>query len=138
MPSVNLNSQDSGIDLSFSPLEPPPINIYKTDEELDRELLAAENWIDKHPIFESTTTAIKNIKILRANTKLGAARLRVEMSSMYTIWTGRLYKQKIEDEQTYGLRGNGFKVTYKNNNTKNNPKNNKLVSPPSFSPTCLL
>jgi hypothetical protein len=98
-------------------LEPPPINIYKTDEELDLELRKAQDYIDAHPSYDSTY-AKKNIKVLKANNEMGVLRLRIETSPMYTIWTGRLYKQKRENEQTYGFRGNGFKVTYKNNDAK--------------------
>ena len=98
-------------------MDPPVINIYKTGRDLDHELLLARNWIDAHPLIDCTTPR-KNLEILEANNKLGAARLRIQMSTMYTIWTGRLYKQKSKHEQTYGFRGNGFAVTYNNSNAK--------------------
>ena len=113
-------------------LDPPVINIYKIGRDLDCELLLAKNYIDAHP-YSDFTNAIKNIKILKDNNNLGDSRLRIQMSTMYTIWTGRLYRQKSKHEQTYGFRGNGFKATYKNNNLKNNAK----VTLPIILPSCL-
>ena len=47
-------------------LDPLFIHIYATGEELQRQLLLAQDWMDAHP-FIDFTTPWRNIKILNAN-----------------------------------------------------------------------